>query len=479
MKNIGVSLLKLFLLLSSIYGFSQDKSGDLEKAIDNLFSSYTTETPGVAVAIVKDTTIVFKKGYGQATLEYDIPITPKTIFHVASVSKQFTAFAIYLLEKKGKLSFEDDVRTYLPELPDYHKIIRIKHLLSHTSGLRDQWALLTLAGWSLEDVITTEQILGLAYNQKGLNFESGTAFGYCNTGYTILAKIVEKISGQSFAVFTKQNIFQPLKMGNTQFYDDYQKVVENRAYSYEIKNGNYIKKELNYSNVGPTSLFTTVEDLAKWANNFDNPIVGDIDLFKEFNKVSNLENGNAVIYRQTKKDTLYHAKGQLIWKYKDHKLISHGGHDAGFRAFLARFPEDDWKIITLSNDEHYNILKNGFQIADLFLGKRQAENYLEKPLQQPKAEVRPKFTSNFKEFKGLYASNELQTSYEIDIENNMLVLKHHRLGNMKLTQTGEADFIGNNYFNFQLTFLKEAEKVIGFSISNFGVKNLLVNKISD
>ncbi|GMN07707.1 hypothetical protein MTsPCn5_30960 [Croceitalea sp. MTPC5] len=474
MKNLANPFLQFFLLWVSIHGFAQNNN-NVAKAIDGLFASYNENTPGVAVAVVKNGTIVFKKGYGQATLEYDVPITSQTIFHAASVSKQFTAFAIYLLEKDGQISFDDNVRAYFPELPDYGKIIKIKHLLSHTSGLRDQWALLTLAGWSLEDVITTEQILDLAYNQKELNFEPGTAFGYCNTSYTLLAKLVEKISGQSFAEFTKQQIFEPLQMDHTQFHDDHQKVVKNRAYSYEFKNGGYSKKELNYSNVGPTSLFTTVEDLAKWANNYDNPVVGDKKLIRRFNRVSTFENGEAVVYRQTQKDTLYHAKGQLIWNHKGHRLMSHGGHDAGFRAFLARFPDDGLTIITLSNDEHYDILKKGFEIADTYLNEERSKKENQDLL--PKSKSTTAFKNNIKEFMGSYASEELKTTYEVLYENDALVLKHHRLGHMKLAQQGEATFTGSNYFNFQLTFLKEKGKVTGFSISNFGVKNLMFAKI--
>ena len=164
--------------------------------------------------------------------------------------------------------------------------------------------MLTLAGWHLEDVITTEQILKLATNQKGLNFKTGTEFGYCNTNYTLLAEAVKRITGQSFADFAKENIFDPLGMNNTQFYDDFQKVVKNRAYSYEIRNNEYIKKELNYSNVGPTSLFTTVEDLSKWVANFETHIVGGTKMMREFNEISLLDNNKPVVYRATKKDTL-------------------------------------------------------------------------------------------------------------------------------------------------------------------------------
>ncbi|HMU71954.1 MAG TPA: serine hydrolase domain-containing protein, partial [Ferruginibacter sp.] len=220
-----------FLFLS-FPAFSQSPETAAQK-LDSIFSVYTNQTPGAAVAIVKDGRVVFKKGYGMADLEQDKPITPQTVFNIASVSKQFTAFAIYLLESEGRLSFEDDIRKYISELPAYSKPIRIRHLLSHTSGLRDQWALLGLAGWRQDDVFTTEQILKLLARQKELNYVPGTTFSYCNSGYTLLAEIVRRVSGRSFADYTREKIFTPLGMTNTRFYDNHESLVKNRAQSYE------------------------------------------------------------------------------------------------------------------------------------------------------------------------------------------------------------------------------------------------------
>jgi CubicO group peptidase (beta-lactamase class C family) len=327
------------LLVFACNSIAQKKDNNIDHQIDSIFAEYNT-TPGVAVAVVKDGAVVFKKGYGLANLEYDIPITPQSVFHIASVSKQFTAFSIYLLKQQRKLSLEDDVRKYIPELPQYGKTIKIKHLLAHTSGLRDQWALLTLAGWQMEDIITTEQILKLAAKQKQLNFETGTRFGYSNTGYTLLAEIVSRISGQSFTDFTTTNIFRPLGMQSTRFNDDFHTVIKNRAHSYELVNGTFIERPLHYCTVGATSLSTTVEDLAKWVNNFDRPIVGDAALIAEFNTVSLLDNGQPVIWAANAGDTMYHAKGQLLREYRGLKVRSHGGHDAGFRAVLTTFPEN-------------------------------------------------------------------------------------------------------------------------------------------
>ena len=177
-----------------------------------------------------------------ANLEYDIPITPSTIFHMASVSKQFTAFAIASLAQQGKISLSDDIRKHLPEVPDFGKTITINHLIHHTSGLRDQWNLLMIAGWRLDDVITKDHILKMVSRQKELNFDPGAEYMYSNTGYTLMAEIVARVSKKTFAEWTKENIFVPLEMSNTLFYDDHEKIVRNRAYSYDIGDNNGYKK---------------------------------------------------------------------------------------------------------------------------------------------------------------------------------------------------------------------------------------------
>lgn len=201
--------------------------------VDELFFAWDRkDTPGASVAVAKDGEILYKKGYGMANLEYDIPIGPSTIFHIASVSKQFTVFSILLLEDWGLLSLDDDIRKHIPEVPDFGTTITLRHLASHTSGIRDQWNLLAMAGWRLDDVITKEHVLKLVSRQKDLNFEPGEEFLYCNTGFTLLAEVVARVSSQSFADFTRENIFEPLKMNNTLFYDDHEKIVKNRAYSY-------------------------------------------------------------------------------------------------------------------------------------------------------------------------------------------------------------------------------------------------------
>jgi CubicO group peptidase (beta-lactamase class C family) len=335
-----------------------------QKQIDQLFSVYDNlQTPGAAVAVAMDGKIIFKKGYGSADLEYNIPITPSTVFHIASVSKQFTAFSILLLEGEGKLSINDDVRKYIPEVPDFGKVITLNQLMHHTSGLRDQWDLLAMAGWRLDDIITKEQVLRLVSRQKDLNFNPGDEFVYCNTGFTLLAEVVARVSGQTFAEFTRKRIFEPLKMNNTLFYDDCEKIVKNRAYSYHADSTGIKKSILSYSVAGATSLFTTVEDLSLWAMNFENPVIGK-DIIGKMNIKAIL----------TKGDTIGYAMGQGIGKYKGLKSISHDGADAGFRSSLWRFPDQKFSVNVLSNFASFNPTGMALRIADIYLKDKEVIN---------------------------------------------------------------------------------------------------------
>jgi CubicO group peptidase (beta-lactamase class C family) len=477
---LKLCLLIIFIVLNGNVLYGQTNNTDIDKQIDNLFSAYNQATPGVAVAVVKDGKIIFKRGYGAANLEYDTPITPKTVFQIASVSKQFTAFSIYLLEKQGKISLEDDVRKYVPEVPDFGKIVRIKHLLAHTGGIRDQWSLLTLAGWRMDDIITTEHVLKIISRQKELNFEPGSRFLYSNSGYTLLAEVAARASGKTFAEYTRENIFAPLGMRDTQFYDDANRIVKNRAGSYEKVNGAYRKMNLNHSTVGATGLLTTVEDLSKWALNFENPAVGDAELIRRFNEPSPLNNGQPVLFAVINGENSYHAKGQFTRNYRGVDLLNHSGHDAGFRTFLLRFPEKKLSIIALSNDEHINIFQTSFTIAGFYLKNDLKEMPNVNPVNPASKKDQPvkESNTNLKDFEGKFYSEELSTDYTAKARNGKLFLSHTRLSDAELTETGKDKFAGNIEFAVEVEFLRDKDNAVtGFKISNFGAKNVRFDKV--
>jgi CubicO group peptidase (beta-lactamase class C family) len=351
-------------------------AGTMSGRVDQLFAPWDVPgSPGAALAVARDGAIVYERGYGLAQLEYDVPITPTTVFHVASVSKQFTAFAVTMLAEEGKLSLDDDIRIHLPEVPDFGDTITIRHLIHHTSGLRDQWVLLAMAGWRLDDVITRDQIMRLVRRQRELNFAPGDEILYCNTGYTLLAEIVERVTGQSFAEWTAGNIFQPLGMTNTHFHDDHELVVPNRAYSYARRGDGYRKEVLSYANVGATSLFTTVRDLVKWEENLTDGKVGGPAVIEAMHTRGILNDG----------DTLSYAFGLGIGEYRGLRTVGHSGGDAGFRSYVVRYPDEDVAVVVLSNLGDFSPSSMARRVADVYLAER-LEDEEPEPASEPESE---------------------------------------------------------------------------------------------
>ncbi len=341
MKSINFLCILSFFLVIFI---SKNSYGQEipQNRIDSIFSQFSDKTPGISISLVDKNKSVLRRSFGNAQLEYDVPVNSKTVFHIASDSKRFTALAILMLEAQGKLNLSDNIRDYLTEFPGFEYKITIEYLLQHTSGLRDQWQLLGMAGWRMEDIVTQEQILKVLYKQKELNFSPKSEFVYCNSGYTLLAEIVKIVSGQSFEDFTKENIFEPLEMFNTHFHTNHNHIVKNRAYSYSKVNDSTFQKDiLNFANAGATGLFTTVEDLEKWLINVmsENPKVGSPDIFKKMQKQLVLNSGEEMIY----------GMGEMVFNIGGRKLIGHGGNDAGFNSFVGYYPEYNVGIIALCN----------------------------------------------------------------------------------------------------------------------------------
>jgi CubicO group peptidase (beta-lactamase class C family) len=335
---------------------------DLTERVDKLFEKWNrTDSPGCAVSVMKDGRIIYKHGYGMADLDHNVTITPLTVFHVASMSKQFTAASILMLAQQGKLWLDDDVRKYIPELPDFGSLITIRHLIYHTSGLRDQWNLLDLAGWRYSlDLITDDDVMSVLMTQKDLNFKPGEKHVYCNTGYTLMAIIVKRVSGMSFREFTTKNIFEPLGMTHTFFRDDHAEIVKNNAYGYESEKGNPFRLGLtNFDTAGATSLHTTVEDLALWDENFYHPRVGGPSFREQMLQRGKLNNG----------ETLDYAFGLVVGKYKGLPTEDHGGADAGYHSDMTRFPEQHFSVAVLCNDSETSPSSLVRSVADLYLAQ--------------------------------------------------------------------------------------------------------------
>src|SRR5687768_4585293 len=315
--NLVATVFAVVALLSS----AQTPS-DRQSRVDEIFKEFAVPgSPGCTVAVYQDGRPVLSRAYGMANLDHDVALSPSSVFHVASVSKQFTAAAILLLAQDGKLTLDDDIRTHVPELPDFGKKITIRHLIHHTSGIRDQWSLLGFAGWRYSrDLITDDDVLALLSRQRELNFTPGERHLYSNSGYTLLAVIVSRVSGKSFREFTEERIFKPLGMANTHFRDDFAEIVKNQAYGYTRQDGVFKLSVTNFDTAGATSLLTTVEDLAKWDANFQNTVVGGTTLVAAMEERGRTNDGRDIDY----------ASGIVHGTHRGLKSVSHGGADAGY-----------------------------------------------------------------------------------------------------------------------------------------------------
>ncbi len=367
----------------------------LSTRLDELLSgSWQSGAPGFSVAVIQHVKPVYEKGFGLANLEYDMPVKPQTVYHVASVSKQFTAMAVVLLEQDGKLSLEDDLHKYLPELPDYGHPATIRQLLQHTSGIRDQWQTLGLAGWRLDDVITQEQILRLLFRQKELNFVPGTRHLYSNGGYTLAAEIVARVSGKSFPDFCRDRIFNPLGMAHTHFHIDHRTIVHDGAYSYSKSGDGYQAEPLNYANVGATSLFTTAPDLARWLDNFREPKVGGRRAIERLQEQAILAGGNKINY----------ALGVGLGSHRGLKTISHSGGDAGYRSFVVWFPEQELGVAVLTGLASFDCSGAAFKVAAIVLGDKLAPEANKEPAaaDQKKRDYVKLDSRTFQKYSGAY-----------------------------------------------------------------------------
>jgi CubicO group peptidase (beta-lactamase class C family) len=348
------------LLLAPDATASDPAPSDPTARVDAVFASYSADTPGCAVGVSKDGKEVLARAYGSADLEHGIANTADTVFEAGSVSKQFTAAAILLLAQAGKLKLDDPVRDYVPELPDYGSPeITLRHLLHHTSGLRDWGTVTYAAGWPRGSRVHTHaHVLDVLSRQKSLNFPPGTEYSYSNSGYNLLAVIVQRVSGKTFAQYTRDMIFEPLGMTHTEWRDDYTRIVKSRAVAYG-KAPDGFHMQMPFENVhGNGGLLTTVGDLLKWNRNFTTERVGGRALVTELQRRGRLSDGLEISY----------ARGLVVSRYRGVPEVSHSGSTAGYRAFLTRFPAQAVSVAVLCNDGNAEASDLAHDVAAVVLG---------------------------------------------------------------------------------------------------------------
>jgi CubicO group peptidase (beta-lactamase class C family) len=331
------------------------------RAIDALFAPFAhSGSPGCAVGVYQNGAVAFARGYGFADLNHDVPITPATRFTVGSVSKQFTAASIALLAQSGRVSLDDDVRRYIPELPAYPSPVTLRHLVHHTSGVRDFWELVTLAGWRPDDGYTADDMLNLAAHQKGLNFAPGTEYRYSNTGYLLLGVVVKRVTGQSLRAFADSAIFRPLGMHETLFLDDHTEIVARRAPAYAPSRAGYRIDVWNNDLVGQGGIVTSIADLQKWDENFYDARVGGTNLVTQLQTPGRITAAGPMTY----------AFGLTVETYRGMRLVQHTGSTGGYRAAIYRFPDAHTSVAMLCNVSTANTGQLALRMSDVVLGDR-------------------------------------------------------------------------------------------------------------
>jgi len=416
-RRIGGGFLALVLFFSSAVAAATNTAEDKKTAaVNEIFSDLTKPgSPGCALGIFLDGKIVYSKGYGLANIEDNVPITPQSVFDIGSTSKQFTATSILLLEKQGKLSLGDDIRKFIPELPDYGQKITILHLLNHTSGLRDYLTLMVLAGVNIDSVTTDEDALRFIVRQKALNFPPGNEWLYSNTGFFLLSVVVKRVSGKTLREFAAENIFSPLDMAHTQYRDDHTFLIANRAMAYEPKekSGGYRLDVSYFEQTGDGAVHTSVEDLQKWDENFYSGQFGEKELPAALQEPGKLNNGKVLDY----------AKGLSVGEYRGLHRVSHGGAWGGYRAQLLRFPQQHFSVACLCNVGNANPSRRAFQVADIYLGhlmKPKEEKKEGESQPEEKAKAVSLTAEQLNGYAGDYWSRELGVGYRLRIVHGAL-----------------------------------------------------------
>jgi CubicO group peptidase (beta-lactamase class C family) len=405
-------------------------AADLRAKTDALFAEWNrTDSPGCALAIYHDGVIAYERGYGMASLELSVPITPQTVFDIGSTSKQFTAACIGLLAQDGKLALDDDIRKYLPELPRGEKPITIRHLLNHASGLRDYIEVMSLAGFREQDRTTAAETLTAITRQKTQNFPPGEKHLYSNTGFFLLAQIVERVSKKSLREFAHERIFAPLAMRHTEILDDCTHIVRNKANSYGPDEAGFIALTSDWEQTGDGAVQTTVEDLQLWDENFYSGKVGGTALREMLLTRGKLNDGTVLDY----------CSGLMTGKVRGLDIVKHGGAWVGFRAELVRFPSQHFSVVCLCNLAAMDASGLAQKVAELWLDAEMSHDKTPvaatEPDTRPAVEVAP---AELAPFVGQYRHDDLMVA--ITLEGGALAVSGPSVRAGRLTPLGKYRF---------------------------------------
>jgi CubicO group peptidase (beta-lactamase class C family) len=406
--------------------------------VDKIFARWNGDTPGCAVGVGVEGRPALEKAYGMANLEHGVANKADTIFEAGSVSKQFTAAAVLLLAREGKLSLDDPARKHIPELPDYGVPLTVRHMLQHSSGLRDWGEIAALSGWPRTSRVHTHaHVLDIISRQRSLNFPAGTRYSYSNTGYNLATVIVSRLSGKSFAEFTRERIFAPLGMTRTSWRDDYTRLVKDRAIAYSDRGGEF-RQNMPFENVhGNGGLLTTVGDLLRWNENAVTQKVGDAEFLRIQHEPGRFNDGTAHTY----------AMGLTIGEFRGVKEIAHSGSTAGYRAHLMRFPDQHVSVAVLCNVSSGAATQYAEAVAAVYLARdisappsgNQGAGRGRRNANQNQPAVKPS-NGELEGYAGIYTSDEAEATFTIALDRDALVLKRRPDTVMRLAATGADTF---------------------------------------
>jgi CubicO group peptidase (beta-lactamase class C family) len=479
-------LLSAISLLAMVVGlgFSGQSplADDAARRIDEVFNEWNKpNTPGMSLAVVRNGQVAYARAFGMASLELEVANNPETVFDIGSISKQFTAAAVRILEYRGVLKLTDDIRAYIPEMPRYERPVMIQHLIHHTSGIRDYEVLQALAGEMTDQGWhTNRDLLGLIARQKGLNFPPGERFLYSNSGYTLLAVIIERVTGQSLGTFVKENIFKPLGMDRTFILEDNRVVVKNRARGYSLREGVVVLDETLNESTGDGGVQTTVLDFVRWDGNFDNNKLDLPDFVARMEEPGILADGRPAAMTGGSKPRVY-ASGLVLGTYRGLETVGHGGAYVGFRAGYLRFPRQRVSIILMANIADINPVAYCERVADIVL-----ENEFKEPAGSgltpgvPAASSVAPSSSRPADDLGVYAgeyfSEELAVAYALKVQDGRLCFVR---GNAPSPEPLRPE--GDDVFRFGRTQIKfrrgHRGRILGFTVESAQANGLSFRKV--
>jgi CubicO group peptidase (beta-lactamase class C family) len=402
------------------------RSEEIPPQIDELFSKWDKpDSPGGAVAVLKEGKVILKKVFGLANLEQNIAITPQTVFCIGSVSKQFTAFCVALLESRRQLSLDDDIRTHIPEMHDYGVPITIRHLILHTSGLRDHRMLIYLSGRETGELHGADEVLEkVLARQKIINFNPGDKYEYSNSNYFLLGEIVHRVSGKSLGEFARQNIFEPLGMNSTQYLDDYTRLIENRASSYyPSENDGYRNYIDTFDLVGSGGVYTTLDDLILWVRNFEKAKVGGPEVIQKVLARGKLNTDEEIDY----------SFGLEHGTLKGLQTIFHSGSHGGYGAMIRWFPEQEFLVICLSNFSRLDTRYISRRIADIYLKDLFREKQeIHQIISLPREQLQDK--------SGFYQSPTDKSVLKVSVQNDRLLCESNFSWTVEYAPINQTEF---------------------------------------